>query len=229
MQVPCSKAEGRAGQGLGLKRSAWRAASRRVPCGPGACRRQGVRQAIRSPQGLLIVRTHCIGRPARGETRCAPSSLRSNSRRESDHEARLAARGRSPCASREPPDSPQALPSPSLGLAGSTAACGSRVPPSLLQGCGWALAAANIETPEKRSFFDRAPPGALRDLTHRDCSSATNAVSEASFAVGRRSDAVRHGRARVPADSCSPGARPGACKRQGRRGRAAQRRATARF
>jgi len=27
----------------------------------------------------------------------------------------------------------------------------------MLQGGGWALAAANIETPEKRSAFDRAP------------------------------------------------------------------------
>jgi hypothetical protein len=113
-----------------------------------------------------------------------------------------ASRGRSPCASQEPRHSPQPLPSPPLGLVRLTAACRHRAPPPALQGCGRALAAVSIETPEKHRACGRAR-SAPRELTHRECLSAANAVSGASFAVGRW--------------------------REHRRGRAAQQRATARF
>ena len=60
-----------------------------------------------------------LGHPARGKTRCAPSSLRSNSCRESDHEARWRARPgvlRFSGASHSHP----ALPTAALVLAGGT-------------------------------------------------------------------------------------------------------------
>ena len=66
-------------------------AALRLPCGPGACRRQGVRQAQNSPKGLFCVRAHCIGLMACRRTHCAPfGRLRSNSCDKLVYEARFA-------------------------------------------------------------------------------------------------------------------------------------------
>jgi hypothetical protein len=69
---------------------------------------------------------------------------------------------------------------PAQVLGGDGGAPPARMPPWLVQGCGWALVAANIETPEKHSGCGRAPSGALRELIYRGCLSGTNAVSAAS-------------------------------------------------
>ena len=175
--APCSKAEGRTGQGRALRRSAWRAAARHVPCD---ARSTGPRR-----NSLRSLRSLC-----------------SDSRRESVHEARCA-RGRPPCASREPPDSRPSLPGPPLVLAGDTAACCGPNATEVVARLRVGPAGGEYRDAREAQRLRPRAAGAPRALTHRDCLSETNAVSEASFAVGRR--------------------------REHRRGRAAQQRATARF
>ena len=68
-----------------------------------ACRPIPHVEAWIRPQGRIHVHTcspAMLAPSTHRETRCAPSSLRSDSRGESVHEARLAARGRRRCASR---------------------------------------------------------------------------------------------------------------------------------
>ena len=75
-------------------------AARGCPACPGACRRQGARQAQDSPQGLSCVRARCVGPRSRRKThsaacgRCVQTCCG-----ESEVEARCARRPR-PCASR---------------------------------------------------------------------------------------------------------------------------------
>ena len=75
-------------------------AARRLHCGPGACRRQGVRQAQNSPQGLFCVRG-ALHRPGVASQNSLRSlrSLRSDSCDESVFDARCARRPQA-CASR---------------------------------------------------------------------------------------------------------------------------------
>ena len=77
-------------------------AARRLHCGPGACRRQGVRQAQNSPQGLFCVRG-ALHRPGVASQNSLRSlrSLRSDSCDESVFDARCARRPQA-CASRRP-------------------------------------------------------------------------------------------------------------------------------
>ena len=65
---------------------------------------------------------------------------------------------------------------------------------------------------------------AHQQLTRRICLSAVSAANEASYATRPQADAVRPDTEQSTSDCSVPGARPGACKRQGRSGVDAKRR-----
>ena len=144
-----------------------------------------------------------LGRPARGETRSAHFVRYARTVAASQFTRRAARATGRPALLGSRPIRPSPCPARPSALPDARRCSVLREPPRLLQGCGRACAAANIETPEKHSACGRAPNGAPRGLTHRDCLSGTNEVSAASFAVDRR--------------------------REHRRGRGAQRHAMARF
>ena len=88
------------------RRTAVGASPRRPACGagspvcPGACRRQGVRQAQNSPQGLFCVRAHCIGLVARRRTHFAHCVRYVQTNVDESVVDARCARGHEPCAPR---------------------------------------------------------------------------------------------------------------------------------
>jgi hypothetical protein len=72
---------------------------------------------------------------------------------------------------------------------------------------GGCASAATYAAPSIAELMAACARRTLRLLTRRDCSSEANAVSVASFSAGHEIEQRRGepGRARVPADSCSPG------------------------
>jgi hypothetical protein len=147
-----------------------------------------------------------------GGTRYAPSSLRSNSRRESDDEARGYARrpqALRPCRPRQAggpavrqaqtvrmdclcpgsPSPPQTAPPPGTARRSAPALASGRaqipVPAKAWAGGRWCACAQ----PRSAGFLARARTRALRHLTHGGCSSAVSEANVASSAVGPRARA----------------------------------------
>ena len=144
-------------------------------------------------QGLMLWRSALqadspamLAGRSRGETHCASCrSLRSNSRRESDHEARAVHAPTALLRFSAPQKSPQpgtahraatrvVFVEEYLGGAGKT-----------VVGCA---SAATYAAPRNGRLAAARAQRALRDLTRRDCLSATTAGSEASFPAGRETE-----------------------------------------
>ena len=167
---------------------------------PGAGRGKAWGSNARLCVRLRLSSPAVLSRRARRETRYAPSSLRSNSPDEHEDDARLRRAARRPALLGSLAIRPRPCPARHPALPGPLRVASLCAPPRSLQGCGWALPGVSIETPEKRSAFDRAPWGALRELTHRDCSSAATKErsefrggSKARASQGTRGAAERNG------------------------------------
>ena len=172
--------------------------------------RRGGRYPVRAPAVAvgLAGRLRCASRSALARRNSLHSlrSLRSNSRRESDHEAR-AARAPSALLRCSPPHK-----SPPPGTA-HRAVTLMVFADARKGGAGKAVGgcapAATYAAPSSAELRAACAQRALRVLTRRDCLSGTNAVSEASFATGheieqRRKPLAQRGaaafeRRRIPA------------------------------
>ena len=174
------------------------AASLRVGPSGGSESSRCARLRLASP-AMLAPSTH-------RETRYAPSSLRSNSRGESVHEARPRARGRRRCASRASRYSPPE--GPTRSLAGTSVVRKDSRPAVAPARPGGGRGKAWGEWRGSREAQVGGPraAGAHRPHTRRDCSSAaTKERSEFPDGPGdRASQGSGCGRGSVPADGSAP-------------------------
>ena len=166
-------------RGLTLGRSTLRA-----DCTASQGQRPRPSPGTNSPQDCLCPGSVRQAGVARQNSLRALWALRSNNRREFDHEARCARRPR-PCASRSPRDRPHRMPTTASSTSGGVRACFETKPAPRNDVCKVAsgAAAARLGGAEKHRSQGRAR-SALRCLTRRGCQSAAPAGRVVSFAPG---------------------------------------------